>query len=336
MEIRRADLIASIGRVLPAVAKKEVFEQASKVAFRNGCVIAYNDEISITDRLEGVRDIEGAIDGKHLHSLLGKMTAETVELTATDSKLNLRSGRVKATFDLLPVLLPLGEIDLAGAEMPLPANFVQALKLISGTCARDMSRPVLTCVYMSDEVLEASDGFRAARLHIDGVDFPNVLLPVTAAEVVIDYPVDYMSVSDSAEWMCFTSNGGNTAIFARIATGKYPDLSGLYDFDGTEVVLPAAPLSAAIERASIFTKRDHVIDEVVNLSLRPNQITISAGYDGGNFSEVVRFDQRLTADFSIHPDFLSEVLKTGTNCVVGDGRVKFTGPSWEHMIALRD
>lgn len=339
MEIDRVKLAEAVARVLPAVGKKESFVQATKLAFHEGCVAAYNDEISILDRQPELAGIEGSVDGRHLHELLGKIAAERVVLEVAGQgdkqMLELRAGRVRASFELLPVLLPLGEIDRSGEDgEPLPDGFTKSLKLIAGTCARDMSRPVLTCVSTSPGAIEAADGFRAARIEFGDAALPEMLLPVTAAEVLADYQVERSAVSDSGEWARFTARGGETTIYARVFSGRFPDLASLYEVEGQGIVLPTA-LDKVLDRASIFTKREHQIDEVVHLSMRPHQISVSAEYDGGKFSEVVRSDQDVTADFSIHPDFLAEVLKTGTSCVVGTDRVLFSGEGWRHVIALR-
>jgi len=336
VEIERVKLAEAIARVLPAVGKKETFEQATKIVFHDGHVAAYNDEISIFDRQPDLAGIEGAVDGRQLCDLLGKISTDAVTLAVDGSRLSIRSGRVRADFDMLPVALPLDEIDRSGEEGdPLPADFCGALGLVAAACARDMSRPVLTCVCLGGDRVEAADGFRAARSSFEGASLPSLLLPVTAAEVLVGYPVERVAASDSGEWARFTARGGDTVIFARVFSGRFPDLDGLYEVEGHAVVLPSA-LDKVLDRAGIFTRREHRIDEVVHLSMRRSQVTVSAEYEGGRFTEVIRSDgQDVDADFSIHPDFLSEALKTGTSCVVGGDRVLFSGEHWRHVIALR-
>jgi hypothetical protein len=335
MEMDRAKLLKSISRVFPAIARREIFEQATKLAFKDGHLCAYNDEISIFDRLPETDGLDGAVDGKHLYSLLNKLAVDQVSLEQDNSKLHLRAGRVKASFDLAPVTLPFGEIDRSGEDSELGEDFANGLKLIASTCARDMSHPVLTCISMKGDLIESGDGYRAARLLLEDIDLPKFLLQVTAAEVVARYAVERAAVSDSSEWVRFSTSGNNTLIYARAFEGDFPDLAGYFVLeDGIDVALPDT-LSKVLDRAQIFSEREHAIDEVVQIGIRPNQITVSSAYDGGQFSEIVRSDQKVSADFSIHPDFLVEVLKTGTTCIVGEKRVKFTGPSWQHVIALR-
>ena len=153
MEINRQRLLVAIGRVLPGVSKKELFDGADKLAFtEDGHLVSYNDEVSIFERLPEAEGITGAVDGRKLHELLDKLKSDLVELTAVGDKLRVKSTRATASFDLTPVALPIDEIDRSGDGIPLPEGFVQALKLVAESCARDMSRPVLTCVSFRPEL----------------------------------------------------------------------------------------------------------------------------------------------------------------------------------------
>lgn len=335
MEINRTKLVDAVHRVIPAVAKKELFEQANKLAFSSGYLVAYNDEISIFEEMPEVEEISGAVDGRRFYELLSKVSAPIVDLTqGDDNKLSVRAGRVKASFDMVPVSLPIDEIDRTGEAEDLPADFEKSLALISGCCAREMSRPVLACVRMDGHSMEAADGYRMARMNFDLFDLPKALLPVTAAEVVADYPIRTAAVGDAGEWMRFAANEGRTVIYARLSSGAYPDLSAIYEMDGHQLVLPEK-LFEMLNRARIFSKREHRIDEEVKIELRPTRITVKATCDGAQFSEGVGWDGSTTAEFSIHPDFLSVALKSGTACIVGDTKIKFIGEGWDHVISLR-
>lgn len=335
MEVSRAKLIEVVGRVLPAVAKKETFEQADKLAFAGGRVVAYNDAISISARLPELGDIEGAIDGRRFHALLSKLSAETVTLERDgNAKLVLRGGRSKTAFDVLPVALPIDQIDGTGDDVPLPSGFLAALGMSASCCAKTMNKPAVTCVRFGEDGLEGADGFRAVRFHFPDAGLPTALLPATAAEEVVGFPVESVAVSDGGEWMRFVSHGGDTTIYARLLSGAYPALAKFYVVDGDPIALPAT-LSEVLDRAGIFAKRDVRIDEEVEIELRPNQIVVGAKCDGADFSEIVRWEGKASAAFAITPRLFVEALASGTSCVIGKGSIKFVGPSWEHVVALR-
>ena len=334
MEIKRERLAEAIARVVPAVARKELFPQATRLAIHEGHVVAYNDEISIFDALPEAGDISGALDGRKFNDLVSKLKTDVVDLSQDGDHIVVKSGRTTVAFDALPVALPLDEIDKTGEDMALPEGFAAGLALVASACARDLSRPVLTCVRMGGEELEASDGYRAARLRFAGLDLPPVLLPVSVAETIADYPVGGVAVSDGGEWIRFSANDGNTTLHARLFSGKFPDLAGHYATEGDEVVLPEK-LSETLVRAGIFASREKRIDEEVGVQLRPRRLTVSASCEEGRFEEKLGWDGTATADFSIHPRFLAMALKAGTSCVIGKGKVKFVGAGFEHVIALR-
>ena len=84
VEIDRTTLLDAIKKVMPAVSKKETFEQADKIIFTNGKIAAFNDAVAILHPLPGGLDLEGAVDGRHLCDLLGKLSADKVTLTVVD------------------------------------------------------------------------------------------------------------------------------------------------------------------------------------------------------------------------------------------------------------
>ena len=337
MQINRKKLLGAVATVLPAIAKRELFDQADKLIFDGGSLVSYNDEVSIFHPVEEVEGLSGAVDGRRLYDLLNKIpdSVETVNLDVAGAELTVRAGRAKASFAMSEVALPLSEIDRTGDFAALPEGFVGGLRLIAGICARDMSRPVLTCVRFSGDVLEASDGFRMARLFFPGADLPSLLLPVAAAEMVCAFDLTEVAVGEAGEWIRFATAEGST-VCARISSGTFPDLTKLYEVGGETIVLPPA-LVDVLERAQIFSKRDHKIDEQVTVELRPKRIVVRSEYDGGKFSETVHDAGQIhELSFTIHPDFLSAALKSeGTGCTMDGKKIKFTGPSWEHVVALR-
>jgi DNA polymerase III sliding clamp (beta) subunit (PCNA family) len=337
VHIERDALQKAIGLVVPGIAGKEVFDQADKLAFEGGKLISYNDEVSIFHPLVGSEELDGAVDGKRLFNLLNRVASPSVTLTTEGNELIVTAGRVTVNLSMAPVVLPYSEVDWSGDYIDLPEGFKKALTLTAGTCAKDMSRPVLTCVHIAGQIMIAADGYRVAQFQFEDASLPDILLPVTAAEVVLDddYGIKSMAVGDGGEWVRFMTNE-ETVVCARLSTGTYPDLSSHLDIDGVELVLPRRLLES-LERAKIFAKRDHRIDESVNIDLRGKQIVVRADYDGGRFQEVVKAEQEATGSFSVHPDLLIAALseEDAASCILGRSKIKFLGPNWEHVVALR-
>jgi DNA polymerase III sliding clamp (beta) subunit (PCNA family) len=343
VEISRKELLGAIKKVLPAVSKKEIFDQAHLVAFVAGKAVAFNDAVAIMHPLPGDLDLDGAVDGTRLCELLGRLSADTVNLVVEEGKIGIRAGRSRTSFDLLPTRLPIDSIDLTGEMVDLSATFADQLRWASTSCAKDASRPALTCVLVADGWMQSSDSYRLSRVQC-GDDLPRLMLPLSQVDVLVDYPIKRVALSAGGEWARFETDDGTT-LCARSMSGAYPNLDHIYQVEGSEVQLTDA-LGEVLERARIFARRERQIDEEVTVAMRPNQVTISARCDGAEFSEVVRCEGvEGGVQFVIHPRFLASALESGTRCVVGDRSVKFSGKgrdgegndmgSWDHVVALK-
>jgi hypothetical protein len=338
IEINRREFAAAVALVLPAVAKMEIFDQADKLAIHDGSLFSYNDEISIRHALPQLIGIEGALDGRRLFQLLNRMPADTIKLNVIENELRLLTpdGNAQASLEITPIVLPLSEIETGTKRFNLPDGFAENLKLIAAVCARDMSRPVLTCVHIGGGWMEGSDGYRVARVRCSGL--PKMLLPVTSAEVIARFQIVRLVTGVRNQWVHFETNHGTT-ISSRVGVGKYPDMSRVYSFTGTTFTLPNT-LADVLERAQLFAVRDHRIDHEISVELRPRRLVVSAQAtnDQGRFQETVPWpdNKRLASRFNIHPDFLRLALQQGSRCQLGSAQIKFVGPDWEYVIGLRN
>lgn len=337
-QIDKKKLLDAIKTVLPAVARKELFDQADKLAIDDGFLVAYNDAISIMQPVPELGDIAGAIDGRRLYELLIRMPDDGVvldlEVRGGELAVSSRQSKIRASFSMADVELPISEIDQTGDYCDLPDKFLDDLGMIATTCARDMSRPVLTCVRFGSDVIEGTDGYRMARLRLSHDVLPSLLLPATTAELVAGSESIQVALGGKGEWVRFRSKSG-TVICARTSSGSYPDLRGMYEVEGTSVTMPDG-LRDVLDRAQVFSKRVHKIDEEVQVSMSPGKVIVKAEYPGGRFSETIPHrGQSAEGSFAIHPSFLSVALEEGTECVLGESKIKFFSSAWEHVIALR-
>lgn len=352
MEISRVSLLDALKKVSPALARRELFEQANRVAFVGGRVVAFNDAVAITHPLPGDLELDGAVDGARLVELLGRLTADAVRLTVAEREgggrdLVVTGGRSRATFEVLPVRLPIDQVDQSGEMVDLPEGFAERLGWASASCAREVSRPAITCVLVADGWMQASDSYRVSRVQVGGVaELPRMMLPRDQVGVLVDYPIRRVALSDDGAWAHFEAEDG-TRLSARSMSGRFPSLDEHFAVEGTEVVL-ADGLREVLDRAHIFARRERQIDEEVAVSMRRNQVVVSARCDGASFEESVRCEGAVAGvAFAIHPRFLESALRSGTRCVVGERAIKFSGGGrdadgnpaevgrWEHVIVRK-
>jgi hypothetical protein len=101
-----------------------------------------------------------------------------------------------------------------------------------------------------------------------------------------------------------------------------------------------------IERARIFARREHRIDEEIQVTLIPKtgkrqaRALLEASCDGVEFSEAVDIgNYDISASFKIHPEFLLATLgKSGSISSIKldktTNKIGFIGEDWRHIVTL--
>ena len=332
--IKKNDLLEALEIVKPALGSKDIIEQTDSFIFKDGCVVTYNDDLSISHPVTGLT-FEGAIKAEQMYKMLSKMKKDEVDLEVTESEIVLTAGRSRAGFALqAKITLPLEEVGQAEDWITLPTSFNAIVQKVIGAASRDMSRPVLTAVKFEQSGCTASDGFRLGVAYFDDpveLEEP-VLIPATNLAVIMRYNPTEVSVADN--WIHFRNEFG-TQISSRVLQESFPDIARLLEVSGAEIKFPQTILEI-LERAAVMGKRDHFLDESVVVSVANNRINIRAESETGWFEEDanMKFSGN-PLSFSITPYLFIEVLKETLEAVVGDSRIKFEGENWVYIAILR-
>ena len=333
--MKKQHLLTALETVKPGLAAKEMIEQSTSFAFMNGRVVTYNDEISVSHPVKDL-EIEGAIQAEELHKLLTRLKEDEIEVKIKGGELLLKSGKTEAGLTLQKeITLPLEEIGKTGKWKDLPEDFLSYVRRAMATCSNDMSRPVLTCVHVSKEgVIEGSDSFRITRCRLEEeMPVEEFLLPASAAIQVIRIKPTKIATGDG--WIHFKTEE-DTILSCRVFEDEFPDTAPFLKVEGMEIVLPKQ-IDEILDRAAVFAKRDHFLDEIVTITIGDNHILVSSKSDAGWFKEPARMrysDKPIT--FSITPYLLQDILKETNVCVMCEDRLKFEGAGWEHITTLRE
>lgn len=322
--------------VQPGLATKEIIEQSTSFAFVDGCVVTYNDEISIRHPVPNL-ELEGAIKASEFYKLLEKLNKDEIDMDVDGAEVRLKCGRTKATFTLKEkVVLPISEVGEIKQWQVVPEKFVEAISFCIFSCSKQMTTPVLTCVHVDTENnwAESSDNYRLTKHTFpSGLDIPKFLLPYESAMVLSTYGPAITHVSEGEGWIHFRMGTG-TIFSARVFDDKYPDTSMFYEVSGQDLQLPKT-LGDILERAEIFSKRAHVLDEYVTIDMANNQIGVQATSEVGSFHESANTkygDNPIS--FSINPGFLKLIVEQVRSCKLDVDKLKFSAEDWEHVIAL--
>ena len=336
MQINKKNLQEALEIVRPGLANKEVIEQSTSFAFINDRVVTYNDEISISHPVKGL-ELEGAVLADRLYAILNKLKQDEIDLTVHENEIHIASGRTRVGLTLQQeIKLPLdNEIAKRGKWKSLPENFLRFVSFAMSACGKDMSHPILTCIHVNKEgFIEASDNLRIVRCEL-GEEMPvkTFLLPATSAVNVVK--LQPTKVAEGAGWIHFQTET-DTIISCRIYEGTFPNISSFLKVEGTRVVFPRTT-DEVLDRAIIFAKRDHILDESVDVMIENKRLKIHSADVTGWFDEEVNIHHEgETLQFSITPYLLRSILSETLGCTVSKNKLKFEGEGWIYITTLKE
>jgi DNA polymerase III sliding clamp (beta) subunit (PCNA family) len=334
MNINKSDLVSALEKVRPGLSAKEAILQSTSFAFLNGCVVTYNDEISLSHPVEGL-EITGAVQATELYQLLKKLKQEEIDISVTDNEIQLVSGKTKAGLTLqTEIKLPLSEVERKSKWKILPEGFKDALRFAVSSCSKDMSKPVLTCVHVSkDGFIEGCDNYRVARWTLEG-EFPTGTFLIPQSSVLELLKLEPIKVALDGGWVHFITDD-KTTMSCRVIDDSFPDTSKLLNVKGVELSLPEG-ITEVLDRAGVFAKRDATMDENVTIALEKGKVRVESKSETGWFKEEV--PNEYTGDdlkFDITPSLLKDILKE-TNSFQACGRtLKFESGDWVYVVSLR-
>lgn len=335
MKINKEQLQAALEKVRPGLASRETVEQSTSFAFVGNRVVTYNDEISVSHPVENL-DVVGAVKAQALYEFLNKIKKEEIDIEWEENQVIIKAGRSKAGLVLeqevkLPIEEEIGEIS---KWKKLPENFIEALKFCHPCCSRDLARPILTCVHVDKDKVEASDSYQIVVYKLDG-KFPikNCLIPAPAARELVRYNIKETAESES--WIHFKTEDG-TIFSSRVLDSEFPDTSHHLEIEGVEFEFPKNA-DQILQRANVFSKKEINAGDVppVTIEVKNQRVKISAKNESGWFEEEsrVKYDGE-PFKFAAGVEFLEALFGKVQNCIIGPDKIGFSGENWQHIVAM--
>lgn len=339
MIIERAKLQEALKIVEPGLAEKEIpyLEQAKSFAFRDGRIITYNDEISVSHPVEGWKDINGVIQAKMLYDFLGKLKTKELDIFLNKkSELVIKSDKAKAGLTMQTEFkLPVG--NEVRNWKPLPENFLDAVKFAAGCASTDSTDPILICIHVNESgYVEASDSYRIVRYELSGeLGVKTFLLPAKSAMDMLK--IKPVEIAEGEGWVHFQTEEG-TLFSCRIIDEKFPNTTPHLDVKGNKVVFPAE-LKEMVVRAMTFAERKNRLDEIVKVTMKDGLLKVRSEAEiAGWFEEDIPVEYKdEPIIFTATPYLLKDILEQTLSCVINKERnkLKFEGENWQYMAALR-
>jgi hypothetical protein len=240
-------------------------EQSSCVAFQDGVILTYNDEVSCRCSSGLPNSFKGAIQAKPLMEMLKKYPDETLELEATDIALTISGVRKKTEMRMeKEIVLSLDAVENPTDWKTLPEGFDEALETVS-SCAgkeKELNRFDLSCIHFHPKYVEACDMVQLARYRIKiGVE-KEFLVRKESIKHITNLGMTEFAETDS--WVHFR-NSKELIYSCRRFLEVFPSLDELIAVTGSPITLPGGLKEIADRAASASSERaddNHILLEI--------------------------------------------------------------------------
>lgn len=335
MLINRNEFLTALEIVKPGLSNKDQIAQATSFAFLNGRVVTYNDELSVSHPLANC-EIEGAIKADKLYAFLNKIKKDEIDLTIKGNEVILTTGRAKAGLALqTEIKLPLEEVNDKKKWKPLPETFIKFLSFAMTSCSKLQTTPILTCVHVAKNVVEASDNYRMVQCTLnEEMPVKDFLIPATSAVHVVK--LQPTKIAEGKGWIHFQTEEG-TIISCRIFEDKFPDLNPFLVVKGENIIFPKT-LESVLDEAGIFSKRDKMLDEMVTIAMGEKRLKIRAESSEGSWyeNEVNMNFTGTPVKINVTPYLLKGIISETLECTLAQKKIRFQGENWVYVTALRN
>ena len=324
-------LLKVLNAVKKGLAEKDIVEHSTSFSFLDGMAMSYNDQVSVRCPID--IDIAGTVIAAPLLSFLSRVKGDEVEVEQTKNELLLKCGRAKAGIPLqggIPEHVNSIKIPTKGWA-DLPSKFLSAMRLCLFTAGKDMSKEILTNLHLDGDHIESSDNYRITRARTGkGLNVKGLLIPAGAARHIPSFSPTEMALGKS--WVHFR-NEDAAVLSCRLFAGEFPDISPYLKANGTEVEFPEG-LKEVLDRAGVFSIADFDNDRSVSIKVKKSRLSVKAEGPDGWFEEKIKAGDIEDLSFSIHPDFLADILKHSAKATVSDSRIVFKDKGFTHAVNL--
>lgn len=335
MVIDREQFLRVLEMVGPGLSPREIIEQSSMFAFKDGMVFTFNEEIACRAPTGLPASFVGAVKAEPLRDLLRKLPERTLTLSVKDKQLVV-SGKKRAAKLVMAetVMLPVDQVERPADTdwQDMPTDFTDAIGIVQECAGTDQTVFMETCVHIHPKWMEANDNFNLCRYSFKtGVKEP-MLVRRDSVKYVPSLDIIQFAVTPS--WLHFTGPSGLVFSCRRFVEHQYDDLTPYLDVKGVPATLPRS-LGEAADVAQIFSGEDKENNQV-KVQFRTGKLKLTGQGSAGSYTEVKNMRYKgPPLDFMISPKLLIELVKRHTECTVSpEHRLMVDGGKWRYVACL--
>lgn len=329
--MNRNILLEALNFTKPALAKSGMWEQSQYFHFDGENVSTCNDIIYMKYPFKG--EITGAVKGDEFHRIISKLPGDEIEIEQDEQQIIIKCQRAKAKINIVQFEEFLNIKPKKNSRIKLPEDFWETAKFCSFSVDKSLNHPQLSCLWINEDTIVSCDNKRVTKKKMNGNAASSFLLPVEG--IPFDCDLNRYNVDDS--WIHFLGELGNQ-LSCRVVPdeGMHKQTLKYFEVEGTEFTLPTK-LIDVISRADILAQPTikEQYDKQIKIIISNGKVTCQGEGDVGFFEETIR--TRYKGDlieFTIHPDFLAEILPHLQTAVIGENKILFSGESFDHVISI--
>lgn len=341
MKVKTNEFKEVINNLLPAISKKDLVAQMSRIIFRDDIAGTFNDQIAISYPID-LGGIDCSVPAEDLAKILSGITEEEIHIEVTEGKMILSSISTSVEISIVSESKAVEEfynsLDLGSMDWkPLPDNFIEKLNLAKfSTSANTYDSQNLFCVAIEKDYIYSGDGYRCTKIKCPTGMTERVLIPQSSIASIVNF-TDIIDYAIASGWIHFATSE-DTVISSRIVKGAYPNVTKiLKNFTGGEKIKIDKGLIPVLNNVDNLLAKDADFLRFAKISIKKGKTIITGKKEGLTIKKTVKndFDKDIV-EFEISPSFLSNLLSLDiTNSFqIGDHLAFFKGKGFQHLVTL--
>ncbi|MGA2228774.1 MAG: hypothetical protein ABSH41_30430 [Syntrophobacteraceae bacterium] len=340
MQIIKKELTRNLQLIKPGQAKKEIVEQTGSYLSKAEHLITYNDEICLSVHFRV--GFEGAVAGEKFYKAIRSAPTETVDITADKGRVFVRSGEMVTEMEVAEIILPLENVPRHEPDdwVSLAPDFKEKSKLAAGAASKNLARPVLCCIHMRDNIIEATDNYRIIRCRTAASLPAGIDLLIPKNSMLSLLKMNPAALAYANGWVSFKT-AEDVCFSCRVLDATFPNTEPNFT-QGWEgpINFQHGNLAEILDRATHFAEENCLGDPIVDISAIDDLLMVEAGQEDARFRETCKIDFRGKLKFHANPLLLKDAfaMKFDKACFSRNGKridIKFENESVTYLLVCR-
>jgi hypothetical protein len=330
--VRRESFLNQLEAVAAGLSSFDVVEQSTCFVFKDGYVVTFNDEVAC--RMPTELNITGAVKSAKLIALLRDIEAENIDVEADEDAFRISAGKNERAWVLMEkdILMPIDKLETPKKWREVGDDFSDAVKLAAACAGKDVSKFVLTCVHISQDLVEGCDNTHAVQYRTKTGIKESVLVRAVSLRSAAAFDMTDVSLSES--WIHFR-NPAELIVSCRRHTDEYIKMDNVFTGKGKKIAFPK-DMAKAVMRAQIFSSED-ADKNFVHVALKPGLIMVKGTGATGGYEKrsKIAYDGP-KVKFAITPELFRGLIQDYNQVMLLEDRLLVSSGSFSYVVCLEE